>query len=71
MFYQLALWVALDRSFPMWVRERAILYIARKDAERKSFPIFPTLLRERYPALRKYPRVKMLRLIRKDGKPLR
>ncbi len=44
MFYQLALWVALDRSFPMWARERAVLFIARKDAERKSFPVFPALL---------------------------
>ena len=68
MFYELAVWVALDRFFPMWIRERAVKYIARKDFERKSFSV---RLRERYPVARKVPRGGKPQLVRKNGKSVR
>jgi len=68
MLYRIALWIALDRFFPMALREIAIVYIARKDVEAGVPWRFSTLLRDRYPGLRKYPRPRILYLARKDGK---
>ncbi len=68
MMYRIALWIALDRFFPMSLREIAVVYIARKDVEAGVPWRFSALLRERNPRLRKYPRPRILYLARKDGK---